>query len=224
MSLIMRFAPDEFYHIYNRGVEGRDIFLDNLDYQRFLDGLLVFNADHPITLRKAKKLDITEILSLPRLTSVIGYVLMKNHVHFLVKCVNEENLARFLQKLFIGYTMYFNTKYERRGVLFQSGSKSKHIDAQRYLNHVVDYIHLNPLDYVFPEWRRHGIQKPEAAKSALLSYPWSSLNGFLNHESEDALDYSLILELFPKPSEVLSSALDWSSEAYEESAEFALES
>lgn len=220
---IVRFAPSEFYHIYNRGVEGRDIFLDDLDYRRFLDGLLAFNVDHPMTLRKAQKLDITEILSLPRLTSVIGYISMKNHVHFLVKCGSEKNLARFLQKLFIGYTMYFNTKYQRKGVLFQGGSKSKHINEQRYLNHMIDYIHLNSLDYGFPEWREHGIQKTEAAKSALLNYPWSSLNGFLKKEKDFVLDYELIGELFPKPSEILSSALCWSSEIYEENVGFMLE-
>jgi hypothetical protein len=30
------FANNEFYHIYNRGTDKRNIFLDDIDYQRFL--------------------------------------------------------------------------------------------------------------------------------------------------------------------------------------------
>lgn len=37
------FATGEYYHIYNRGVDKRNIFLDNKDYVRFLTGMKEFN-------------------------------------------------------------------------------------------------------------------------------------------------------------------------------------
>lgn len=219
----MRFAPSEYYHIYNRGVENRDIFIDTTDYQRFLNGLLVFNADIPMTMRAANKLELSEILSLSKLTSIISYTLMKNHVHFLVRCNNENNLAKFLQKLFVGYTMYFNTKYQRKGVLFESGSKSKHVFEHRYLAHVIDYIHLNPLDYTMPEWRQHGIKSPEKAKQLLANYQFSSIHGILKLKYDPIIDINLTSELFPNTKELVASMLNWSSTNYEESNDLLIE-
>jgi putative transposase len=125
----MRFAKGEFYHIYNRGVEGRDIFLDDYDYKRFMHGLSAFNVDALVRLRDDIKTD--HVSAEYKLASVLSYVLMKNHVHLLVRCNGEARLSQFLQKLFGGYTMYFNVKYSRKGVLFQGKSKSKHIDTLR---------------------------------------------------------------------------------------------
>lgn len=223
MALYMRFAQNEYYHIYNRGVESRDIFLNTADYKRFLNGLLAFNTDIPMTLRKAGKLELAEILSLSKLTSIISYALMKNHVHFLVRCNDENNLAKFLQKLFVGYTMYFNTKYQRKGVLFESGSKSKHISDHRYLARVVNYIHLNPLDYTMPEWRKHGIKSPTKAQQLLMDYPFSSIRGILKLKDDPIIDINLINELFPNPKELLASMLDWSSEIFDETGDFLIE-
>jgi hypothetical protein len=218
----MRFAEREFYHIYNRGVESRSIFSASSDYKRFLKGLLFFNTDKSIEIRNLP--EAPEILSPERrLVSVVSYALMKNHVHLLVRCNSEQGLAKFLQKVFIGYTMYFNTKHNRRGVLFQGGSQSKHITNNRYLTHVVDYIHLNPLDYVMPEWRQRGIKNVTECKKTILEYPYSSLKGVLKEEQNSILDTKLINELFPNTEEVLSSMLEWSSEIFEVNKEFLLE-
>ena len=218
---VMRFVVGEFYHVYNRGVEGRNIFLEDADYRRFLKALLAFNADQSIELRFQQN---TEIVSpKERLASLTSYALMPNHVHLLFHCINEKNLSLFLQKIFIGYTMYFNAKYERKGVLFQGRSKSKHISDDRYLKHLFDYIHLNPLDSIMPEWRTHGIANVSAAKTALMEYKWSSLHGILNQKQDSILDYGLISELFPDRQDLLKSMLEWSSEKLENSEHFILD-
>jgi len=211
----MRFAEGEFYHIYNRGVDGREIFLKTSDYQRFLDGLLAFNTNCPVTLRE---FDYgAKIAKNDKLCSLICYVLMKNHVHFVVRCANPENLSKYLQKVFIGYTAFFNEKYRRIGVLFQGGSKSQHIDSDRYIRHIVDYVHLNPLDYFIPEWRNHGVVSIKVAKNKLLDYQYSSLSAFIGTESNSALDFDIIREIFPNPKEVLNSMLEWSTSSLENS-------
>ena len=38
-----QFANNHFYHIYNRGVDKRKIFMDDKDYYRFLFSLRDFN-------------------------------------------------------------------------------------------------------------------------------------------------------------------------------------
>ncbi len=208
----MRFAEGEIYHIYNRGVEGRNIFLEPTDYERFVSGLVLFNDDSPIRL--VRKTQYGQNPSDDTLVSLIGYTLMKNHVHLLVYCKNGDKFSRFLQKLFGGYTMYFNLKYERKGVLFQGGTKSKHVEDHRYLSHVINYIHLNPLDYCVPEWRAHGVTDINKAKRAIFDYPYSSLKEFCGHTNTLVLDKNIIEEFFPDIPEVVTSMLEWSSETF----------
>ena len=210
----MRFVGGEFYHIYNRGVEGRDIFVEPTDYQRFLNGLLAFNTKQSITLRE---FDYVSTTRNEQLCSLICYTLMKNHVHFVVRCLNPEDLSLFLQKLFIGYTAYFNSKYSRVGVLFQGGSKSRHLNTDQYIGHVVDYVHLNPLDYTMPEWRAHGVTDSTAAKNELLHYPYSSLRGFLGLEDDPALDMIAMKEIMPNHKFILDSMIEWASGSLESS-------
>jgi putative transposase len=44
----IQFITDEYYHIFNRGVDGREIFMSEKDYERFLKGIKEFNAIKPI--------------------------------------------------------------------------------------------------------------------------------------------------------------------------------
>ncbi len=208
----MRFASGEYYHIYNRGVEKRDIFLDENDYQRFLKGLSIFNLDldKKLILNRVK-VDIEIAYKRPStLASIICYVLMKNHIHLLVRCNEEVKLSKLLQKIFIGYTMYFNAKYNHSGVLFQGRSRSKHIDKQVYLSHLFNYIHLNHLDYSQSDWRTNSMHDIDAARKIITEYPWSSLGKILSSEKDPILDKELIAELFPNSKDVLTSAIDWS--------------
>ena len=224
----LRFASGEFYHIYNRGVEKREIFNATGDYERFLAGLIVFNGDSNIQIRdvfkRGKNNSITEIVSQGEsLVSIVSYVLMKNHIHLLLKCKNGTGMSDFLRKLLIGYTMYFNTKYKHSGVLFQGRTKAKHVNKDIYLNHLVDYIHLNPLDYSFPEWRKGNIGNIPEIKNEIKKYPWSSMGGILREKEDPILDIDVINELFPEPKNILSSMLDWSSSNFELAKELIIE-
>ncbi|MEK7162230.1 MAG: transposase [Patescibacteria group bacterium] len=218
----MRFAPGEFYHIYNRGVEDRSIFQDRADYLRFIIGLWAFNSSNPVAIKDLNK--NPEIGSRGRrLASVLSYALMKNHVHLLVRCLKEKDLSEYLQKIFIGYTMYFNLKHQRRGVLFQGKSKSKHVDNDIYLKHLINYIHLNPLDYSFPEWRNGKIKNIKKAEETLLDYSWSSLPGILGTKSDAIIDRPTIDALTPDKGELLESMWSWSGGIYTRNKEIFME-
>lgn len=213
----MRFAEGEIYHIYTRGVEKRNIFMDNADYERFLLGLKEFNSLRSITLREVKDKTDTDQRGLQRenldkkICSVLNYILMKNHIHLLILCKNSKNLSRFLMKNFMGYTNYFNNKYDRSGVLFQGRSKSKHITSDAQLDVMLKYISLNALDYKFPEWREGKIENISAGEKELFNYQWSGIQEILGEKDYEIIDKEAIKDFVSDPREFLKSIFEWSA-------------
>lgn len=147
-----QFVEDEIYHVYNRGVEKRKIFLNNKDYFRFIHGMREFNDKNP-TENTLYYLSKSYIEVSPRyrepLVEILVFVLMPNHFHFLLKQKQENGISKFMQKLGTGYTMYFNKKNERVGSLFQGNFKSVLIEHESQYIHIASYIHINPLK-LFP--------------------------------------------------------------------------
>jgi len=75
-----------------------------------------------------------EIESLSRpLVSFIAYSLSPNHYHFILRQEIDNGIVRFMQRLGIAYTMYFNNKNKRSGVLFQGSFKAVEIDSNEDL-------------------------------------------------------------------------------------------
>lgn len=132
----------EFYHVYNRGVDKREIFSDQEDVDRFLKSMIEFNVVEPIRsiyensfLKEKKHQD--------KLVEFVCFSLVINHYHFILKQVSEKGIEKFMQRLSNGYTKYFNNKQKRSGTLFQGRYKSKHIDSDNYLFHLSAYVNLN---------------------------------------------------------------------------------
>src|SRR3989344_2030506 len=91
------------------------------------------------------------------LVSVLAYCLMPNHFHLVLRQKNQDGITLFMRKLATAYAMYFNTKYDHSGVLFQCRYKSKHVNTDAYLRWIFSYVHLNPLEIIQPEWKERGI-------------------------------------------------------------------
>jgi len=130
MSRKIKFITGEYYHIYNRGVDKRQIFTNNGDYMRFINCVNKFNQD---------------------LVSFVTYNLVNNHYHFALKQLKDGGITKLMHKLGIGYTLYFNKKYHRSGSLFESVFKAIHIDSEDYLLFLCKYIHNNT--------EKHGLAK-----------------------------------------------------------------
>jgi|SRR3989344_7059279 len=134
----------EHYHIFNRGVDKRDIFLDYDDLNRFYKSVQIFNSVEPIgsifetsfeTWRSDRQVE-------DKLVEIVAYCLNPNHFHLLLKQVVDNGISEFMKRIG-GYTWYFNNKYSRTGSLFGGKFKSLHIDTNEYLLHVSVYINLN---------------------------------------------------------------------------------
>jgi putative transposase len=114
-----------YFHIYNRGVNGQEIFTSEDNYSFLLRRMQEFS----------KQLNI----------AVIAYCLMPNHFHVLVEAENRKQASRFIQKLFNSYSQAFNRQQGRTGTLFQGRAKFKVIDSDEYAIEICSYIHLNPV-------------------------------------------------------------------------------
>lgn len=144
-----QFANGEFYHIYNRGTDGRAIFDEAYDLQRFLESMTDFNAEDPIgsmyeySFLKKQLGSSTSKLNQKPLVNFIAYCLNPNHFHFLIEQVEDDGISKFMHRLSTGYTKYFNKKYERTGALFSGRYKAIHVDTNEYLLRLSAYVNLN---------------------------------------------------------------------------------
>lgn len=116
--------PGLLQHVMVRGIEKRDIFVDDKDRQSFL-------------ARLSALLQETS-------TDCLAWALLSNHVHLLLR-PRQEKLARLMRRLLTGYATTFNLRYRRVGHLFQNRYKSIVCEEDPYLLELVRYIHLNPL-------------------------------------------------------------------------------
>ena len=167
-----------YYHIYNRGNNGQDIFFDTGNYNYFLK--LYQQYIYPIA-------------------ETYAWCLMKNHFHLLVYLRSENEILKdFLEystidspktlepfkqfgHLFNAYTQAINKRYSRTGVLFEKPFERKRITSEKYLNNLIYYIHNNPV--------HHGFVK------RMEDYPWSSYRSLVS-DKPTKLQREEVLEIF----------------------------
>jgi putative transposase len=205
------FSEGEYYHVYNRGVEKRDIFLNQTDNERFLRLLFLANGDRPFKYREIQDLPLSKVDRGEPLVAIGAYCLMTNHFHVLVKEIREGGLSRFMEKLTTGYSKYFNKKYDRVGPLFQSRFKAEHVGRDEYLKYLYAYIHLNPIKFISPEWKERGILDIGKAKKHLQSYRYSS---YVDHSGIKRAEGLILLnkefpEYFVEDHEFEDFVKDW---------------
>lgn len=167
-------VTDNYYHVYNRGVEKRIIFLDEQDYSFFVHCLYEFNDIKPaIDTRWQPQ---RTVLRVPRdpIVDIVAWCLMPNHFHLLLRQRTKNGISFFMKKLGTGYAMYFNKKYQRSGILFQGRFKSVHVHRDEYLLHLIRYIHLNPIDLIVSDWESNGVSDWLKTNQFLETYRWSS--------------------------------------------------
>ncbi len=212
------FAPGEYYHLYNRGVDKRVIFIDDADHERFVSLLYVCNSGIPIHRSDYSSHSRGGIFLIPReatLVDIGAFCLMPNHFHVLLREHSEGGVSIFMQKLLTAYAMYFNKKYERRGALFEGAFKSQHAARDAYLKYLFAYIHLNPIGIIEKEWKKHHISNKIAAEEFLQSYKHSSYMDYAQKDEERhesaILNKLAFPEYFEKENDFNAYLKDWVS-------------
>ncbi|WP_338841416.1 transposase [Flavobacterium ginsenosidimutans] len=162
------FEAGQYYHVYNRGNNSENIFIEERNYNYFLE--------------KLKK------YILP-IADVYAYCLLKNHFHIVLRIKDKINLPeKFKEKihlpfsnLFNSYSKSINKAYDRTGSLFQEHLQRNRIENEEYLRQLILYVHLNPVKHKFSK--------------DFQSYRHSSYRSYLS-DKQSSIDREFVLELF----------------------------
>lgn len=141
-------VDNEFYHLYNRGVEKRNIFMQFRDYFRFQQTFFYYQFQGPkpsFSKFSKQQLTLFKPLNQNKVVEIICFCLMPNHFHFLVRQLKGNGISLFMGQAINSYTKYFNTKYNRVGPLMQGPFKAVRAESDEQLIHLSRYIHLNPI-------------------------------------------------------------------------------
>src|SRR5260221_1001368 len=191
------FANNEYYHVFNRGVEKRPTFTSKYEYVRARDSMNFYRfGELPIryskflNLNRDKKAQFLHALNTDQLqVEIIAYCLMRNHFHFLLKQLKENGIVKFMAKYTNSYTKYFNTKHDRVGPLFQGIFKAVHVESDEQLLHLSRYIHLNPvLGFI-------------VKLEELAQYHWSSYPEYLDKKNATMINATEVLSFFKSGSD-----------------------
>lgn len=171
-----KLEPGEFFHIFNRGINGAPVFFEEKNYSYFLKQLSKYT--YPFV-------------------KTFAYCLLKNHYHILIQVREEAELDRAIKKnkensyswhvsncfssFLQSYTRGMNRVYDRTGALFEAPFKRIKVDSDSYFSSLIAYIHLNP--------EKHRIIRD------FRNYPYSSYHTHLK-ESVTKLSRQEVLDWF----------------------------
>ncbi|MEK7141039.1 MAG: transposase [Patescibacteria group bacterium] len=190
------FREEHVYHVFNRGVERRSIFLSSRDRERFVSLLEYYrfygiskSYSHFLALSHAERTIFRQTLDQkPLAVDILAYCLMPNHFHLIVRQNIKEGIHNFLSNVSNGYAKYFNTKRHRVGPLYQGPFKAVFVETDEQLIHLSRYIHINPVV--------SGI----ISLKDLDVYPWSSFPDYQEKVKSSFIAMPLIIGHFKSSS------------------------
>lgn len=198
-NTIKQYLENGYYHIYNRGVDKREIFLDDQDYRVFLNLLKFYlspselQKGHPLTeLTGFNPVRPRPFFTLYNKIDLLSYCLMPNHFHLLLKQMTLWAMTELVRKISTAYAMYFNKRNKRVGHLFQGIFKAVLIDNDAYLLHLSRYIHLNP-----------GVTGMNP-----VTYPYSSYGYYLGIKKAEWIKPKFVLDYFKSNSSLLPKEIN----------------
>lgn len=208
-----QFTEGPIYHIYNRGVEKRNVFLRDRDYLRFIHDLYEFNDADPtsnIWYYFNSKSNEVEPHYIPKerkqrklLVEILAFVLMPNHYHLILRQLRKNGIVNFMQKLG-GYTMYFNKVNQRVGVLFQGRYKAVLVEKTPHFIYLPLYVHANPLKIY------RGSTSLDKMMKFLETYRWGSFLDYIGKKNFPSVtSRSFLKECFGGKKEQLKAMRDF---------------
>lgn len=193
------------YHIYTRGVDGRDVFLDHTFHFRFIAVMkhyLTYDYPFSVLKRRLKKAKTEETRKLifadlekskidPPEVDLLSFCNMPTHPHLTLKQLQNDGIPTFMHRVGTSYTNYFNIRLERTGRLFETSYKLARVETDEQLLHLIRYQHINP--------KSLGLKTAEE----LINYPWSSLSTYLGDERYPFINTETVMAHFASPGEYL---------------------
>lgn len=148
-NTLKTYLENSYYHIYNRGVDGREIFIDEQDCIMFLRYLKLYLSS-PKILKKEELLTPKMLykifnMNLSSEIDLLSFSLMPNHIHLQIKQHTKNGIEKLTRRIFSSYVRFFNQKYKRLGPLFESAYKAILITTDEQHLYLSSYIHRNPM-------------------------------------------------------------------------------
>ena len=208
----------EIYHIVLRGASNSLIFLDKNDHYRGVFSLFEFYDKQMVSMRDrrrarlyAKKTGDKEFSANRKmLVEILAFCFMPNHIHLLIRQLEDGGITDFMRKFGTGYALYFNKKHKRQGHLFQSRFKAIHIENDRQLNVIFNYIHTNPISLIEPNWKEKGIKNIKKVIEFLENYKWSSYQDYIGRKNFPSVtERNFLLEMMDGAFGCKKSVQNW---------------
>ncbi len=158
------FINGSYYHVYNRGVDKRDIFSDDKDVERFLLCLKLFSYKDPVgsvQIALRENVDVQRLHKKKKMISIVEYCLNPNHFHLILKQELDRGISEFMKRLLGGYTKYFNDRHKRSGSLMQGRFKSSYVERENYFEMIFSYVMWNYRVHDIPKNKKYLIRTSE---------------------------------------------------------------
>lgn len=187
------FANNQIYHVFNRGVERRNVFTSKRDYKRAIETIKYYQLKLPpyklskFLIQNQQTLEELRAQNTDFCVEIIAYCLMPNHFHLVLKQLTDKGISKFISNFTNSYTRYFNTKNVRNGHLFQGAFKAVRVESDEQLVHLSRYVHINPvISYLIKV-------------NDLVSYEYSSLSEYLGLNNQGFCNTELVMNSFSEP-------------------------
>ncbi|MBI4097251.1 MAG: transposase [Candidatus Levybacteria bacterium] len=184
-NTIKTYIENGYYHIYNRGVDKREIFLAEQDCIVFLYYLKLYLSSPEVLMKDPfltpRMLFKITNLNLSKEVNLLSFTLMPNHFHLHVKQYIPDGIEKLTRRVLTAYAQHFNKKYKRVGTLFESTYKAVLVDTDEQNLYLSSYIHRNPMR----------LSNPKFDFIQFSSYPY-----YLSHMNANWLKTEEVLSYF----------------------------
>jgi putative transposase len=179
-----KFELGGHYHLFNRGVDNRNVFVSKEDYDRFEAYLYLLNdteSPRAANFFVGKRYgSIFESARTQPLIAIGAFSLLPTNFHIIASPLVDRGLPKFMQKLTTAYTMYFNDKYQRTGSLFEGTYKAHGATSDNHLKFLLSLTHLAPAQLFNKKWAEDDIFKLERLSGELMDYRYSSVGEYIS--------------------------------------------
>jgi putative transposase len=186
------------YYIYNRGIDGKLVFREASDFEFFKKTMLRyldyrpkekdarFKAERPYILRHREQMNLKGKMN------ILAYCLSSTGVKFIIKQIENGAMTQFMRRCMTNYVMYYNRKYQRRGVLFEGTYRAVLLKDPENIIHLSRWVHLNKTPKTV---RRFGIVETSPSID-LEEYLYSSLGLYISSQLSDWVETGTLSKMF----------------------------
>ncbi len=144
-------VSEELYHVFSKSIAGYEIFNHDSDYERMIQEVdfyrkknLPCSFSHYTKMKDNDNSAVQILVDGEKIVEIIAYCLMPTHLHFILKQLRENGISQFMGLILNSFTRYFNSRYKRKGPLWEGRFKSVLVKDDAQFIHLTRYLHLNP--------------------------------------------------------------------------------